>query len=217
MNYNTYIRLYYHPKEKRKTCTIQDLINTTSNIKNDNMCCYVAKNDNYIYKNTRYYSECYYFVYTNNDAIGCFHLCPSNKSLGYHKYDCEKVIVLYDYNKYLTNIFEGKYIYFAQHSSKQGQWLKWKDCNIDYVLDKPTLNIYVALGSHASYPKPKTTIRIFCFGNDNCSYNEKYSKFIMNYYDALDIQSPIRMEKVVKQVPEKEMTKLQKVCIPFTL
>ena len=39
----------------------------------------------------------------------------------------------------------------------------------------------------------------------------------MNYYNAIDIQSPIRMEKVVKQVPEKEMTKIQKFCIPLTL
>jgi hypothetical protein len=215
MNNKINIRLYYHPKEKRRTCTLENLINSTP--VNNNTCCYIGYNNNYYYSGNRYYSECYYFLYTDNDAIGCCHLFPSNKYLGYHKYDCEKIIILYDYDKYLNNIFEAKHVYFAEHSSKQGQWKKWEECNYDYVFDKPTLNIYVALGSHASYPKPKTTFRIFCFGNDNCSYNDKYSFLVNNYYEALDIQSPIRMNKIVKQVPEKEMTLLQKFFIPLTL
>ena len=216
MNNKINIRLYYHPKEKRRTCTLEKLVDSTQENNNDN-CCYISYNNYYNYCGTIYYSECYNFVYTDNDAIGCCHLFPSNKLLGYHKYDCEKIIILYDYNKYINNIFEVKYVYFAQHSSKQGQWKKWEECNYDNIMDKPTLNIYVALGSHASYPKPKTTFRVFCFGNDNCSYNDKYSILINNYYKALDIETPIRMNKIIKQVPEKEMTLLQKLLIPLTL
>ncbi len=211
------LKLYFHPKEKRRLATINNLLNTNVAINNNNNCTYVASNDNYYYKGIKYYCECYYFLYTDNDAIGCCNLFPSNKSLGYHKYDCEKVIVLFDYNKYITNIYEPKYVYFAQHSSRQGQWKKWEDCDTHNLLDKPTLYIYVARGSHASYPKPKTTFRIFCFGNDTCSYNEKYAVLINNYYYAMDLVKPIRMSSIVNYVPEKEMSLLQKFIIPLSL
>jgi hypothetical protein len=211
------IKLYFHSKEKRKLVSINNLLNPLQKIDTTSNCSYVAHTNNYYYKGVKYYSECYYFLYTDNDAIGCFNLFPYNKSLGYHKYDCEKVIILFDYNKYINNIYEPIYVYFAQHSSKQGQWKKWEDCNKDNSLEKKTLYIYVARGSHASYPKPKTTFRIFCFGNDTCSYNEKYSVLVNNYYNAMDLTTPIRMSSLVNYVPEKEMNLLQKFIIPLSL
>ena len=215
MNNKININLFFHPKEKRRLCKLQNIYGSVIN-KNDN-CCYIGYNDNYSYNGNRYYGECYYFLYTDNDAIGCCDICPSNKYLGYHKFDCERVIILYNYEKYLDNIYVAEHVYFAQHSSKQGQWKKWEECDINYITDKPTLNIYVALGSHASYPKPGITFRVFCFGNDTCKKNQKYSTLIENYYNAIDINIPIRMKSLFNQVPEKEMTLFQKFLIPFSL
>ena len=171
------LKLYFHKKENRRLCQIENLIsdypiNTKINPS------YIATTDNYVYKNNRYYCECFYFLYTDNDGIGCFHLFPNSSNMGYHKYDCEKVYILYDYSSYLNNEMKPEHVYFSQHGGTQGEWVKWSKCDTSYIDDKLTLHVYIARGSHACYPKPKITVRIFCFGNDNTIKNEN------SYYRA---------------------------------
>ena len=136
--------------------------------------------------------------------------------MGYHKYDCENIYVLYKYNDYINKIIKPEHVYFSQHGSKQGQWVRWEDCDT-YYNNKPTLNLYVARGSHAFYPKPKVTYRIFCFGNDNTIRDDKYLKIVDTFYDAVNFTNPIRMSIVIKQVSEYSMNLFERFLIPFTI
>lgn len=213
---NINLKLYFHKKEKRHLCRLENLLSDMPINLNINPC-YIATTDNYIYKNTRYYCECFYFLYTDNDGIGCCHLFPDKSNMGYHKFDCEKVYILYNYDKYIQNIINPEYVYFSQHSSKQGEWLRWEDCDTYIHNNKLTLNVYVALGSHANYPKPKVTFRIFCFGNDNTMKNDNYAKLINTYYNAINLTTPIRMSTIIKTPPEKNMSLFEKFLIPLTL
>jgi hypothetical protein len=210
------LKLYFHKKEKYHLSKIENLTTSLPVDLNINPC-YIATTDNYIYKNKKYFCECFYFLYTYNTGIGCFHLFPNSSKMGYHKYDCEKVCILYNYDNYKNNIITPEYVYFSQHGSKQGEWLRWEDCDTHNYNNKLTLNIYVARGSHAIYPKPKITFRIFGFGNDNTMKDEKYAKYIDTIYEAVNLTTPIRMSSIVKIESEKVMTSLERFLIPFSL
>lgn len=99
------------------------------------------------------------FSYDENPAIGCgWRCCPTASCLGYHKGDIESIFFLVDDE-------EVQWVYFKAHARGQGVWVAINDCEIDLQ----GLHVYVARGSHAFYPEPKTYWRIFGLANDTCS------------------------------------------------
>jgi hypothetical protein len=76
------------------------------------------------------------------------------RSVGYHRADVEKIVVLFDQ--------EGKpaHVYFGAHSRAQGTWRAMGDAE--------RLVVYVAPDSHGMYARPGVHWRIMGLANDVC-------------------------------------------------
>ena len=121
--------------------------------------------EDYKYTNKTYKSISYFIKYIYNSAIGCGGcFCPQSEMLGFHNKDGEKVKVLFDKE---TN--EPKFVYFSAHNI-EGKWYSYEECE---KTENNELIIYVALGSHANYPKSGIWFRIFGLANDKCSSKGK--------------------------------------------
>ena len=94
----------------------------------------------------------YFYFFPYNSGYKVF-----GKTFGAHYADIEHCTVRVERNIY-TDEWERVGTYYAAHGSKWGQW--------DYSGRSPT--VYIANGSHASYPSAGTYGRIYGFANDHC-------------------------------------------------
>jgi hypothetical protein len=93
--------------------------------------------------------------YPCNPAIGVFGRCsPKSKCLGFHDDDVEAITIYAD----------GR-VHLSCHGSREGNWTHLDD--LEKLNGIPV--IFVALHSHAMYPRRGRHWRIFGFGNDLCS------------------------------------------------
>jgi hypothetical protein len=199
------ILLFFHSRETFFPCKFEDL-DANSSIKDETIVpTYVSSTDYYVYNNEMYKCKCYVFLYRENDAIGLFGVFPKNKNLGYHRYDREYVYILFDKND------NPQHVYFSQHSIKQGEWKKWKDCT---VVDN-LLHVYVSLGSHANYSNVGTCLRVFGLAND--VRENKINKVVNTFIPAFTTHKYVKMTAQIKIVPEKTMSPFQKFIMPFCL
>ncbi|MAE21258.1 MAG: hypothetical protein CMK92_02395 [Pseudomonas sp.] len=100
----------------------------------------------------------YVFLYTDNPGyVRC------GVALGRHLSDVEHVTMQFTENNEVSRV------YFAAHSSKQGQWHSSREC----AWRGDRLIVYSALGSHASYAHTGTYIRILGLVNDVCRHGEE--------------------------------------------
>lgn len=187
--------LRYHPKER------VDLVNLEG-VKN---IMYYSNPADYIYKGESFTLITYYFFYGENMALTCFGGCfPNSKRLGYHKNDVERVSILYD------QMGSPQYVYFFAHSKGQGMWLPWSKCE---KFGDDGLVIYVALNSHASYPRPKTYVRVFGFANDKCSNKGKVVRPI--YQPSNETTNYMKITEVPTKPPQTSITTFQRFMLPF--
>lgn len=141
------LRIQFHPLETAFPVNDGNEVECTTN------------RSTFLYQGERYDTIEYRFAYEENIGEGCFFACPKSTACGYHTGDTERVIL------YLRN-GEIEHVYFKAHYQGQGMWRRWSECNKDM---DGNLIAYVARGSHAFYPEPKTYLRIFGFANDQCS------------------------------------------------
>jgi hypothetical protein len=154
------------------------------------------------------------FYYTENLAIGTgWSLFPRSPDLGYHKHDIE----------YISIYFKGDQpskVFFSAHSSKQGTWMNWNDCERS---SDGNLVVYVARNSHANYPHAGTYWRAFGTANDVCSargsslvlplslmlpsYNHRFDNGIALYQGLRPTPPP----------PDKVLTSSQRFLLPLSL
>ncbi len=202
-NNSIQIELLFHPKEKRFPCTVDDCI--TGIINSSVIPAYRKIIDIYTYKNVEYYCECYFFVYTDNDATGCCYIQPKCTLLGYHKFDCEGIYVLYD-----KNTKQPKHVNFSQHTHLEGEWVEWERCTT--VGNK--LMVYAARGSHANYSYPHTTLRIFGIGNDTtCTHKNGIKKQINKILPPM-ATTIVRMN--ADKLREYNMTSFERFIYPLS-
>lgn len=150
------------------------------------------------------------FFYKENLAIGLgYCLFPRAPLLGYHPNDIE-FISIYSYAG------EPNFVFFSAHSPGQGVWVPWSECETS----NGNLVVYVARGSHASYPHSGTYFRAFGLANDMCS-----SKGLSQILDvdhlipSYDYTSPngIRLYKDLRPAPlPTSITPLQRFLLPFS-
>lgn len=157
----------FHPKEK------EQLYDPYGGFGPDPILYHQEKKDGYTVM-------IYTMYYKKNLAIGLGHtLFPYARMLGYHDVDIEFVAI---YQK--PGI---KKVYFSAHS-KEGRFLDWEDCE----KENGELVVYIALNSHACYPKAGRYWRYGGFANDVCSskgrrlnkptfvYNSVYRKTLVS-------------------------------------
>lgn len=176
------VLLKFHPFEKCKLSSI---------FKSESPNAYISHSkrakDNIIYDTITIS-----FYYNDNIAIGCGWCCfPKSPKLGYHPNDIEYVTLYLLDNEVI-------FVYFSAHSSKQGMFVLWKDC--EKTIDNELI-IYVALNSHANYPKPNTYWRIFGLANDYCSkygksnllpLNKMISSYDFSFYNGITLYKGMR-------------------------
>ena len=107
----------------------------------------------------------YTLIYDANYSIGLGHNLGGNKCpiLGYHDRDVETIaFYLYPQDN------KEDQIYMSAHS-KEGKWYRASQCQYE----DGNLIIYVALNSHANYPKEGTKWRFLGLANDHCSSQGK--------------------------------------------
>jgi hypothetical protein len=102
----------------------------------------------------------YYYFFTYNAAYR-INIPFTDKCVsigGNHHYDCEHIrIRINNNNSGILGIF------YSAHSPDQGSWIK--PYNIEYM-ERTHPIVYIARGSHASYPQPGIYLRICCAAND---------------------------------------------------
>jgi len=118
----------------------------------------------------------YYVIYTWNPG---YEIC--GKHVGDHDFDLEHMSLYV--NKAKRKL---KRVYFSAHGASQGLWCNPQDCTFDYNTNPPRLEVFVARGSHAHYPKPKTYWRIGCLANDTCRAGSSWSPFVILMDDHTD-------------------------------
>lgn len=101
----------------------------------------------------------YYIMFPLNGEIS---KCPCIIS-SIHKHDVEWVTVCFSSDRI-------EWIYFFAHGS-QGQYVYSDDIHYYRQTNRPI--VYVALNSHALYPRPGTKIRCIGLANDNADGNGK--------------------------------------------
>ena len=107
-------------------------------------------------ENETYQRISYGIIYGYNGpkkVLGCI-------PVGAHYGDVEHVTV--EINKITHTINR---VFFAAHTSTEGRWVDAKDLEIDELTGRPV--VYIAVNSHACYPRAGRVIRFCGFGNDN--------------------------------------------------
>jgi len=101
------------------------------------------------------------------------------KNIGSHYADIEHITV--EVNRHTGNLLR---VYYSAHGYKAGMWKNADE--IDYNIDGRPI-VYLAKGSHASYPKSGTYYRIYGFANDLCNNGYKWTPNIIKLSDAEEI------------------------------
>jgi len=94
------------------------------------------------------------------------------RDVGAHYGDLEHITVVLDQ---ASNIKE---IFYAAHSSDQGRWVK--PDQVEFEGSHPI--VYIANGSHASYPKEGVVFRFYGFGNDYTNKGLKWTPPVIRVY-----------------------------------
>lgn len=150
-----------------------------------------------------------------------------------------KIALVFDYHDKdsvdFTVIFDNSTkkpvkVNYDAHSRGQGMWVDWN--NVPKILitsDNGKISeapvIYIALGSHSAYPKPKRYWRIFGLGNDVCSKGGKeyvisthINLYEMNEDPNIDWQSIRECGFGIQRCPsEHTITTWQRFFLPFYL
>lgn len=110
----------------------------------------------YTYNDIEYDATQYFLYYVYNGPIGLgWRLAPCCiDRMGFHPKDLERVMVL-------EKDGHPEWVYYSAHG-KESRWAKPK------IVDDKVV-VYVALHSHANYPKSGLWWRIFGVANDRCS------------------------------------------------
>lgn len=107
----------------------------------------------------------YYVFYPYNGNIGIV-------DMGEHYYDMEHVTIRFQTSiEQMSNITMPYKVLYSIHS--EYMWMNWTDTTHD-----AKLHVYVAKGSHASYPYAGTYIRYYGVANDKC--DDGYTSYIIN-------------------------------------
>lgn len=163
------------------------------------------------YDGTTYYVETYSFVYKENGAIGLGHCCfPKATALGYHVGDVERISLFYE----SETASEPKMVYFSAHSRGQGTMVPYHECEKS---EDGCLVAYIALSSHAAYPRCGTYWRIFGFANDRCSSTGRCIS-ITNFESLTAITmtpSGIMVKPKLEQPPVKNISVWERFCLAF--
>lgn len=164
-----------------------------------------------------YRLETYSWYYASNPAIGCGAcLCPTSEALGFHDHDVERVTVAYAMDTYLEDRAQPIKIYYGAHGTGQGMWVPWLACP---KTKEGRVIIYVARGSHASYPSPGIKFRIFGFANDVCNNRGVRIAFDpnMSLVPAFDHRFPngISLRSHIDVPPSQSITAWQRFLMPL--
>lgn len=102
-------------------------------------------------------------------------------NIGSHKTDIEFVRVYYDDNKKPVRY------YLSQHGRDQGMYLNYDKMQKNM---NDRVNVYVAKGTHAHYPRKSIWVRGFCFANDITG-----DAFTWNPSQFIEINDPQEIEQ----------------------
>lgn len=196
--------LKYHPKETSYPISIHT--------EKEEFVCYHTYG--FLKVNHKpYYAVTYAIVYKDNPAIGLGHcFCPTSETLGYHHGDVERITLLYDMEPSLRK--EPLKVYFNAHSRGQGTLLDYNACEKS---PDGQLVVYIARGSHASYPKPGTYWRIMGVANDVCRNNGRsiHISTSLPIVNKIISRSGIILDCLVVQVPSRSATAWERFWLPF--
>lgn len=143
------ILFHYHPLHTYKHSSISSFLKTEDTEKTDTPVYVTRKR--VIYNGEQYDAAFYSLFFVLNPGYLC--------NIGRHEGDVEKLIIL-------SQNEEPRWVYFGAHSSGEGEWVRWEDCE---KTSKGGIKVYIALGSNGFYKRPGTYIRVFGFANDVCS------------------------------------------------
>ncbi len=102
----------------------------------------------------------YMMIYAYNGAKKVMGFVP----VGFHWGDVEHVTIEVDIEKQsITKMF------FGAHTTLEGRWVDAKD--LEFEDTHPV--VYIAVNSHATYPKEGIIVRFGCFGNDETNSHGK--------------------------------------------
>lgn len=187
-------KFFFHPKETEFPCNALEMkLDRPMQLEPQ---VYALGPYDCVKENVTYNTMRYSILYRTNPGVRIGNIGPQ---AGFHKGDIEFILVLSD-KKTKSPVW----VYFSAHGSNEGTWRKWKDCQ---VLRNETLQVYVALGSHANYPTPGIKKRVLYCANDICAANGKQwfvDQFIpaSSEFDKYTIGSNL----ITKQIQPKEKT-----------
>lgn len=163
---------------------------------------YKSHESMFVYQGEEYRMVNYSYFFAENLAPGCLgQIWPKCERLGYHSDDLESIAVLFD----VSNGAPQHVFYFA-HAGRQGTWVPWENCEFT---NDGALIVYIALHSHASYPRPGRFLRIFGIINDVCS--DKGSRI-----RPIICACPAGTETIFVRVPPQEsITPWQRFALAF--
>lgn len=160
-----------------------------------------------------YYAVTYAIVYKENPAIGLGHCyCPRSALLGYHYGDVERITLLYDMEPSLRK--NPVKVYFNAHSRGQGTLVDYEECE---KTPEGHIVVYVAKGSHASYPKPGKYWRIMGTANDVCNrLGRQLPIYIATpLITKMISKTGITLDPIVVQVPSRSASPWERFWLPF--
>lgn len=158
------ILFHYHPLHTYKNSSISSFLKTDDTEKTSTPVYMTKKR--VVYRGEEYDAIYYSLFFVLNPGY-CF-------GVGKHEGDVEKLIIL-------SKNDIPKWVYFGAHSSGEGEWVNWEDCE---KTSQGALKVYIALGSNAFYRRPETYLRVFGFANDICS--NKGKKILTTPIDFVD-------------------------------
>lgn len=158
------LKFYFHPNETELPCNVLEMKTKGAFKKEPEVYAlgpYNCKKNDKTYDTTRYS-----IMYRTNPGVKLGDIGPE---AGFHQGDIEFILILRDKSSKLP-----VWVYYSAHGSNEGIWRKFADCPTSKkVLENNTveytLNVYVALGSHANYPTPGIKPRVLYCANDQCS------------------------------------------------
>lgn len=197
------IELRFHPSEKCKLNPIVDLETPLF------PTAYVSYGDERRGDTVYQVISVSFYFKENVASCCCWRHFPNSKRLGYHKHDVEYVNIYYK-----DNVAE--YVFFSAHSPGQGSYVRASDVEIN---DNGFLVVYVALNSHALYPRGQTYIRAFGLANDYCSADGKRVPILRHRlipaYDYT-FENGINLKEQLRQpVPSASVTPVCRFFLPF--
>eukprot|EP00210_Caulerpa_lentillifera_P009273 g8838.t1 len=172
--------------------------------------CFVAVGQRQSEDGTEYHCESYQFYFEHNYGIGLFRASPKAKSLGYHKHDVEGIVVLFE-----KETKEPKHVYFKAHGTGQGSWRRWEECE---KTPEGSLVVYIAWGSHATYPTAKEVTRIFGLANDRVSSNGEIRIITQNDFvpaKPVKFGKGIAIHNEIPALPNRSIMKLERMALPL--